>query len=170
MRVVRGFFVGDTRPLCRSAACPASAPGSSPTEPVVKSEHSMGQMESDRQIDCRFAPARGTSHAPTGLRPANERNWTHSPTKQTRSCRTLLNLIAILLGALRPSGSRLTLLRVAISATGFDRPNSWKRNAGKHPQVMNQLVPYGGCMWGTFVCARFLDWSVNPRTAATHSD
>ena len=71
-------------------------------------------------------------------------------------------------------GHGYSLWVAANSATGFDRPNrSWHASAAIRTVgtfFVSAVLIYGGCAWGTFVCAGFLDpRSVNPRTAATHS-
>ena len=62
----------------------------------------------------------------------------------------------------------------ANSATGFDGSTISRRTGAHHPKAGAFFVPavssYGGCAWGTFGCAGFLESrSVNPRTAATHN-
>lgn len=87
--------------------------------------------------------------------------------------RTLLKLNDILAAVLRRLTPRNRLLPPLLTAAGFDRPYQSRRS---NRQAIRRVRirswrRYGGCTRGTFVCAGFLDSrSVNPCTAATHTD
>lgn len=62
----------------------------------------------------------------------------------------------------------------ANSATGFGHPNISRRTSATVPKAgaffMRVISFYGGCAWGAFERAGFLESRLtNPRTAATHS-
>lgn len=87
-------------------------------------------------------------------------------------CPIFAQALRVLEGLARFLSERYSLPVAANSATGFDGPSKSRRTGAPIPIAGAFFVPaapcYGGCAWGTFGCAGFLDSrSVNPRTAAT---